>query len=458
MSDQPTPTRDPTSGGTTTEVVRLAYPVVLSMLAHTVMGLVDTLFMGWVSTDAQAAVGLGSIVAWSFASLFTGTISAVNTFVAQHYGAGQLSRCGKAAWHGLALAAIGSVILVTVGAPLVSRMVQLFGADAAVGTIAASYSFIRVAGGPVICFEMALNSFMRGIGDTRTPMKVAIGMMVLNVPLNYLLVFGGLGLQGTGPDGAAYATVIAGGLGVAVLFALFLRRRWREELGTGWPGGLQLSEIYALLRVGLPIGIHWMLEMVTWTVFTVIVARFGAVSLAAHNIVLQVLHLSFMPGVAISIAATTLVGQGLGAADKAAARRAAISSLGVAVLFMTLMGGCFLLASGWIGEQFSTDVRVVELVGQLFVYAACFQIFDALGMVSGGVLRGAGITRFPMAVSLACAAVLFGPLVWLFAFRLDGGVVGAWAAMTVTICVLGTILALRVRGRSWLDVDLVVGH
>lgn len=444
--------------GDTREALLLAYPVVLSGLAQTVMGLVDMLFMGWVSTAAQAGLGLGNTLAWATTCFFVGTITVVNTAVAQRFGAGQLRRCGEAGWSGLWLAALAALFTLLVSTSLTPRLASVLGAPPEVAEIARSYATIRIAGMALGFFEIALQSFMRGIGDTRTPMKVAFGMMVLNVPLNYWLIFGGLGVPPLGPEGAAYATVLATAVGVGALFVVFWRRSWRERFGTGWRGRPDRADLVELLRVGLPIGAHWLLEMLTWTIFTMAVARFGTVPMAAHNVVLQIMHVSFMPGLGISIAATTLVGQALGAGRPALARRSAWICLRLGSGYMASMGLLFFFGGRTVASWFSADPAVIATAEQLFVLAACFQFFDGAAMVSAGVLRGAALTRLPLLAMLSCAVGLLLPGFWLFGIHLDGGVLGAWGGATGYVVVLGVIMLWVVRQGSWLSRAQLIGR
>jgi multidrug resistance protein, MATE family len=432
------------------QVIHLAYPVVFSTLATTVMGVTDTLLMGWVSTAAQGGVGLGAILSWTVSSFFIGTLTVITTFTAQHVGAKQPGRCGAVVWQGLLLSAAFSLV-VELGARQVPHLVALFGAEPAVADIAARYAVIRVVAMPLSLVEASITSFMRGVGDTRTPMKVSFGMVVLNVPLNLWLVFGGLGVAPLGPMGSAFATVIAIGAGVVVLLLLFLRRSMRLTYRTWGPGVVvaPARQVADLLRVGLPIGVGWVLEMGTWLIFSAFVSSLGAQPLAAHNIVMQVLHVSFMPGVAISVAATTLVGQHIGAVDPEAAERSGYAALKVAMIYMGCMGLTFLLFGGLIASAFSRDPEVLHIARRLFLFAAAFQLFDAMGMVSGGILRGAGDTRFPMAATVVCSWLLFVPLVWLVGFRLRGGVLGSWTGATVYIIVLGIVMLWRVRSGTW---------
>jgi MATE family multidrug resistance protein len=429
-------------------VLLLAYPVVLSSLANTLMGVTDTLFMGWVSTAAQGGVGLGGVLAWTCASLFVGTLTAINTFVAQHFGAGQLARCGPVVWRGL-LVALGFSLLVLPLARPISRLVLVFGAPQAVAEVASGYAFIRILGLPVMMADACVTSFLRGIGNTRTPMKISLFTVFLNVPVNYWLVFGGLGVPALGPKGAACGTVISQAAGLLLLLHVFLRAPTRHRFSTGLPHRWAMRDLHALLRVGLPIGVSWSLEMVTWTLFAAIVSGMGKEPLAAHNIVIQVLHVSFMPGLALSVAATTLVGQHIGAGDPAGAARSGFAAVKLGMAFMGLMGLVFLLLGGAIASGFNRDPLVIGHARTLFMLAAAFQLFDAIGMVSGGILRGAGDTRWPMFILVGCAWLIFLPLVWLFGRRLGWGVAGSWLGATIYIIVLGMAMLARVLSGRW---------
>jgi len=423
------------------------------MLAQTLMGLVDTLFMGWVSTAAQGAVGLGNIVVWTFSSLFVGTLTVVNTYVAQHHGAVEYRQCGAIAWQGIWLSFLFS-IAVMAAAGYLPELVQVFASPPAVESITIGYAKIRTLGLPLAFLDTTLTSFMRGIGDTRTPMKVAVATVLINIPLNYWLIFGGFGIAPMGPNGAAWATVISLGLGALVLLALFWSPSLRNIYSTAQPR-VRGTQLLSLLKVGAPIGLAWLLEMATWSIFTVVVSRFGEVSLAAHNIALQALHLSFMPGVGMSVAATTLVGQYLGAGDPDGARRAGAAVFRLTLGYMVGMAVVFVLGGRFIAGAFSADLEVAHLAYRLFLWAAAFQAFDAMGISSSGILRGAGDTTWPMIFSVGFAWLVFMPLLWLFGFYYGWGVEGTWASATVYIMGLGASLFIRVRRGRWLSRSLL---
>ncbi|MCC6749205.1 MAG: MATE family efflux transporter [Deltaproteobacteria bacterium] len=435
-------------------VLRLALPVVLSMLAHNLMGITDTFYMGWVGNAAQAALGLGAVLSWTLLSLFIGTLSVINTYVAQLYGAREYARCGGYLWLGLLLAAGFSLLALAV-TPAVDGLLRLLGTDPSVTPIAGAYIRIRLFGAPATLAEICFVSFLRGIGDTRTPMLVAIGAVLLNVVLDYWLVFGGLGIPPLGANGAAYATVVAITLQATVLGALTLRSALRRTYGLGWPRTLDRRALLELLKVGSPIGAGWLQDSLIWTIFTGFVSRSGDAVLAAHNVVVQVVLFSYLPGMALSVAATTLVGQHLGARAPALARRTGVLVLRIATAYMGTMGLIFLCFGSLIARAFNRDPLVVSTAHDLFLFAAGFQLFDAIGVTSSGILRGAGNTRYPMLVSTLSAWAVFFPLLLLLRLRFGWGVYGCWLAALLYIFALGVALYLKVRRLRWDEIGLL---
>jgi Na+-driven multidrug efflux pump len=163
----------------------------------------------------------------------------------------------------------------------------------------------------------------------------------------------------------------------------------------------------------------------------------------------QMVHLSFLPGVALGVAATTLVGQYLGAKDTASAERAANTAIKIGLLIMCSMGALFILFRFQIAMLFNRDPAVVDLASKLFIFAAVFQTLDALGTVSSGAVRGAGDTRWPMVVSLLLAWFFFVPSIFILGNVLGYGIWGAWTGATIYICSLGLMLFGRFKSGKW---------
>jgi MATE family multidrug resistance protein len=340
-------------------------------------------------------------------------------------------------------------------APLVRTLLESIGAEADVAALAARYAEIRLWGAAFAIAGFAVVGFLRGLGEMVAPLWVTLGQNVLNVGLNALFVFGAGPIPRMGLEGVAWATVIATVLGTVAYFAIFLRARYRDEYGTSSGLRPDRSRVARFVRVGLPIGVSWVLEMVVWTTFAIYAASLGKVSSAAHNIVMQIVHVSFMPGVALSVAAGTLVGRLLGAERPDAAARYGWVTLRVCLAYMGGMGLLFFLLRGPLIDAFAADDAVADVGRRLLVYAAAFQVFDAVGIVCSGALRGAGDTRYPMLVSVGGAWLCFLPLIFLFGTAAGWGIDGAWLGATLFLALIGVLMLLRLRGGRWKKMRVV---
>jgi len=422
--------------------------VIVATLSQSMMGVVDTFFMGRIGTAEQGAVGLAGVIFWTVLSFFSGTLQGVSTFAAQHFGAGDHRRCGRDGWMGLAVSLPSAAIMAAM-AFLSSSIFAFIGTDESIRPHATDYMFIRMAGSIFVVINFSVVNFLRGIGDTRTPMYFTLGANVLNGFLNYALVLGNWGAPRMGASGAALASVIATAVFSIIYLVFFFTGERNRVFHTRVIRPIPVRDVLRFLRIGAPIGGTWMLEMVSWSVFMSIVSRLGNVQLASTNIVFQVLHFSFMGAVALGTAATTLVGQYLGAEDPATAEKTARSTIRSGVAYCVSMGVVFLVARHQIVAIFNSDPAVIEMAGRLFIYAAVFQFFDGLGISSSGIIRGAGDTRWPMILTVILAWGFFIPFTYVMVSYAGLGIDGAWTAATAFICTVGCGMWLRLKSGKW---------
>lgn len=443
---EPLPPAPP--GGGFGEVWRLAYPIVITMASASLMGVVDTLFMGWVGTPEQGAVGLGAVVNWTCLSLFTGTITSTNTFVAQFYGAGDHPAIGRVVWQALYFA-LASYAAVAAGLiPHTDTLLGAIGSSHEVTGHAVAYLDIRLGGAVFIFANFCVVGFLRGVGDTRTPMKVVLATNVLNVALTWALVFGKMGFPALGVRGAAAGTVASQAVATVIYLVLFFRGK-NACYHTRGPHPPSWALLRRWLRVGLPTGVWRVLQMGGFTVFTVFVATLGDEVLAGHQIVRQMMHLSFLPGMALSVTATILVGQYIGIGDLQAATRSAYTAMKIGALIMGTISLSFVLLRHPIAALFSPDPAVQEVAADLFFFVAVFQTVDAVGTVSSGAIRGAGDTRWPMIVSILMSWLFFVPGIFLLGKVAGLGVYGAWSGATLHILGLAALMFGRFRRGKW---------
>jgi MATE family multidrug resistance protein len=430
------------------EVAILAYPVILTQLSMTAMGVVDSAMVGRLGASELAAVGFGGVWMWTIFCFFIGGASGVQTFVSQYHGAGRPERCGAWVWQGiwsmLPAALLAAVVLILV----VRTLLAWLAPSAELQPLAASYMSIRALGSAGMCAAATFSAFFRGIGDTRTPLYVTLFANLLNVVLDYGLIFGHFGLPTWGVAGAATATVIAEWIQAAIMLVVFLRPAIRTAYRTQ-PAPYCAREQRRLLYTGAPIGGQWLLEMLSFAVFLTLVARMGDTSMAASQAFISLLSLSFLQASGLAMAVATLVGRYIGSEDPAAVERSFRSAQKLVLILSGSVALLFVAAPQLLMRIFTDDPEVLRLGGPLLLIGAVFQFFDAFAIVSDGALRGAGDTRFPFLVRFALAWGLFLPLGWLFGLHLEGGLMGAWMGGLVYVVVLAGYLVWRFRSGAW---------
>ena len=441
------PSRDAVAGGLR-EVFELAYPVILTQLSRTAMGLVDSAMVGRLGAVQLAAVGFGGIWLWTLFSLFFGAATGVQTFVSQAHGAGRPRECGPWAWQALYALFPAAIIAALLMAVAVKPALWLLAPSEALQSTSTSYILARLPGELTFVASMVLVSFFRGLGDTRTPLYITLGANVVNAVLDYGLIFGRLGLPEWGVPGAGIATSLATAGGIVALFATLQRRAMRRRFSTG-PIAPDRVAIRRFLRIGAPIGGQWFLDMMAFALFATLVARMGDAEMAATQALLMLLALSYMQAVGISVATSTLVGRYIGARVLQAARRTFLSALLLGAILSSAVGLLFVSIPRPLLRIFTDDPEVLERGLPLVWLCAGFQFFDCGAIVAEGELRGAGDTRWPFLVQTALNWAFFLPLAYLLAVVLGHGLTGAWLAEFTYIALLAAVMLWRFRSGAW---------
>ncbi|EYB68993.1 MATE efflux family protein [Deinococcus phoenicis] len=441
----------PTSPGTppqgsTRELLRLAWPLMLSNLAYTAVGLTDTLLMGRLGVVEVGAVGFANICLLTLVLLFRGGLNTAATFVARSLGADDPAGVRRWASVFLSCALVG-VPLALVGPALLDGLFALLRPGPGITEVARTYAHIRVWEIPLMLLGSAALSVMVGLGNTRTPMQLAWLVMVVNAALAVLFIFG----FGWGVAGAAWAAVVAVSLQNVLALAL-LRRLHGPRFG---PFGLvrpARSELARLARVSLPAGVTELAEVGAFTVFQGIISRLGAVELAASQIANQLASLGFLPAFALASATGSLLSRALGAGRPDIAARIGWRGAGIAAAVMGVLALLFVVLPGPLIGLFSRDPEVLAVGRTVLAVMAAYQVFDGVAIVLGGALGGAGDTRFRLLVTLAGAwLVMVLGAAWLAP---RAGVTGAWASALVFIALAAAAYAWRFASGRWRGVKL----
>ena len=434
----------------------LAWPVILSRSTQAVVGLSDALMSARLGDEALAAVTTGAIDWFAIAILPMGTAFIVQSFASQLQGRGDLVAARRYGWYGLVLSAITSVLAVA-ATPFLRSAVTHFGFAPGVTDGMSGYLEWRFWSiGAYVAVE-ALGNWFGGLGDTRVHMRASVLTMVMNILLNWVLIYGHWGAPAMGVRGAALASALATLCGLAWMLTAFLVRE--REIAAGQPLGLRRREFVRMLRFGIPNGLNWFMEIAAFTLFlNLVVGKLGTTVLAAMTAVLQLNSIAFMPAFGLGSAGAVLVGQAIGRGEPDEAPRILRLTAGIALGWQSLVGLVIFTIPGVLMGAFASGAASAELVavGSVMLrWSAAWQAFDALGLTIGEALRAAGDTAWCMWVRLLSAWFLFLPLAWWWVTVRGGGPTAAIGAIVVYLALLGLAFVWRFRSGAWRRIQLV---
>ncbi|MEA2639183.1 MAG: multidrug resistance protein family [Chloroflexota bacterium] len=420
--------------------VTLAAPVAFAELGGIAMGVVDTMVLGRVSTEAMGAGSIGGVYFFALSVFGMGMLFGLDTLVSQAFGAGRLDECHRWLIQGLYLTILVTpplMALVWLGGPALSSV----GINPVVLALADPY--LRVLSWSMfpMVLHAALRRYMQAIGLVRPIVVAVVVNNVINLVLNWILVFGHFGFPALGVEGSALATTLSRGYLALGLVAAIIWHEVRQPSGLRHvPLAPDLKRLGRIVALGAPAAMQFLLEVGGFSAITTMAGKLDAASLAAHQIALNVASIAFMVPFGVSSAAAVRVGQAIGRGDPAGAARAGWVAFILGPGFMLAAAIAELTLRGPIVSLFSADPAVLEVGMMLLVVAASFSIFDGLQTVGTGVLRGTGDTRTSLLCNVLCFWLVGIPLAVVLGFGAGLGVAGLWAGTAIGLGLLGTTL------------------
>jgi putative MATE family efflux protein len=417
------------------------------LLSMTV-GIVDTFLVGHLGAASLAAVGLANQWVFMAITLFGAIATGATALIARFTGAQDEDQANEVLCQSVLLGALIGVVATVLGLGLASPAMALLGAEEDVIKLGASYLSVVSS---ILFFSTLMfigNASLRGAGDTRTPLFVMLVVNVLNIVVAWTAINGPFGLPQLGVVGSALGAATGRLVGGVLVMAILLRGRAGIQLKlAGWCPDLDL--IRRILRVGLPTGLEQLMFRTGHMVFARILAELGTTAYAANQVAVNGWALSFMPGFGFALAATTLVGQSLGAKDPEGAQQRGYTAYRMGAGLMGIVGLAFLLFPAQIVAFFTDEPQVIALGTMPLRMVGLIQPLLAATMIFAGGLRGAGDTRFPMMINGGAIWLIRLPLAYLLALVLGWGLPGAWAALALDMSLRGVLNFLRFRGGRW---------
>lgn len=437
-------------------LLAIAAPNVASTAAETMLSFVDYAIASQLGPAAQAAVQSGTMVFFTVFAFLLGMMACVSTMVGQSFGANRLRDCSLYAWQAIGVSLLFGLLGVVLW-PGMPTVIGWAGHAPDVQIMEVEYTRMRLLSLGMAGACCALGHFFTAVHLPRISMYSVLGCNVVNAVLSYGLALGKWGLPAMGVEGVAVGTVVASAFRVVWLVAAMCRGRQTAPFQAGRTIRFDADKMRRLVSVGWPAGIAFLVDISAWSFFLVfIVGSFGTTHLAAMSTCWRFTELSFMPAVGIGIAVSAIVGRAIGEGRPDLARRRARLGAAINVSYMGLMGLVFLIFGRELMDLFSDEIEVIDVGARLMVFAAVFQMFDALAITYSNALRGAGDTRWP---AVAGAVLSWGVMVGGGSFVARTmpqlGALGPWAMAVVFLFAISTTLWMRWRQGKWEEMDVI---
>ncbi|MDX1546622.1 MAG: MATE family efflux transporter [Rhodothermales bacterium] len=440
--------QDFTTGGLGRAVALLAIPMILEMLMQSVFGVVDIFFVGRLGPEAVAAVGLTESMLILVLAVGMGLSMAATAVVARRIGEKEPEEAGVATFQVIVAGGAVSLPIAVLGVVFAPEMLALMGASEAVVEIGAPYCAIIFGSNATILFLFLINAVFRGAGDAVLAMKALWLANLLNIALDPILIFGLGPIPAFGITGAAVATAIGRGLGVAYQFWALRRGGGRVPFGRA-QFHFDPATMRRLVQVGVPGMVQYLVGTASWMVMYRLVANFGSDAVAGYTIAIRILVFALLPSWGMGAAAATLVGQNLGARKPERAERSVwISSFSNMVFLGLVAVGMLVYAEPLI--RLFTDAP-----GPVAFGTACLRIVSytyvlfAFGMVIVQAFNGAGDTRTPTWINFVCYWLLQLPLAYLLAHPAGMGADGLFTGIAIAQAVVAFVSIALFRRGTW---------
>ncbi len=430
------------------ETLSLAIPVSIGQFGHILMGIVDSLMVGRLGAEPLAAAALVNGLFFLVLVLGIGMSLALTPLAAIAKGSSKIEECSEILKNGFYVNFVFAIllgILIFFGADLIKYLDQ----TPEVTRLAISYlKILSLSVIPFLVFQI-FRQFIEGLSFVRPPMIIAIAANVFNAFFNWVLIFGNLGFEPMGLDGAGIATTTTRTIMAAVLM-YYVMKSSHLKIYTSIKNyfSVDFKLIKKLLKIGLPSGFQYFLEVASFAYAAIMIGWLGANQLAAHQIAINLASATYMIILGISSAGMIRVASAVGRKDIKETRRSGFTAMIVAMSIMIFFGIMFITLKNLLPKFYIEDTQVIELASSLLLIAAIFQIFDGMQATAIGILRGIKDVNFPLVLSFLGYWIVGIGSAYIFGFILDMNAFGVWIGLAMALMAVGVTLTLRFNFKS----------
>ena len=441
------------------EMLAIALPMIISYAADTVMTFTDRMFLSRLGPEIMNAAMGGGLTSFMMMTFFLGLIGYSTALVAQYLGAKRKNTCPAVTTQALLIALIAYPVILLMK-PLGVKLFEIMHVSAGQMEHQIIYYNILIYGTIIGLIRAAFSSYFSGIGRTRVVMVAGILSMIVNVGLNYVLIFGKLGLPALGIRGAAYGTIIGGISGLIVLAVAYFGKKNRKEFHVMKSFRYYGQIMKKLLKFGYPPGLEFILNLFAFNLMILIFHSMGDSTATATTIMFNWDNVSYIPLVGIEIAVTSLVGRYMGAQKVEIASKAALSAFKTGLMYSSVILVLFIFFPEQLVQVFKPagashvfEQAVPTAVFMLRV-AALYVLIEAAIATCVGVLRGAGDTRWSMIASVSLHYFMVVSLYLVIKVFHLGAELG-WIVVVFVFMLFSVVFYFRYRGGKWKEIKMV---
>jgi MATE family multidrug resistance protein len=428
--------------------IKLSIPIATGQLGQVMMGVVDSVMVGRIGSAPLAAASLVNGIFFLIIVIGFGLSMAATPLISIAKGEGKPGECGRTLNHSLIVNVSFSIVLTLCTFSCAFFLPYLNQPKEVVREAIPYLQILSISVVPFIIFQ-SYKQFLEGLSIPNPPMVIAILANILNAFLNWVFVFGNLGMPALGLSGSGMSTTISRFfMAIALMLFVFYYKRVKIYKPGFSLQSFDFSLIKKLINIGLPSGFQYFLEIAAFTFAAVMIGWIGVAQLAAHQIALNLASITYMVILGISSAGTVRVGEAVGQKNVLQIRLAGYTALSMAASVMFCFGICIVILRNFFPTLYINDKVVIETASNLLIVAALFQVFDGLQGTGIGILRGLTDTKIPMLISFASYWLIGIPIAILLGFYFKLGAVGVWIGLLLGLATLGITLLFRFNKKS----------
>ncbi|SDE10787.1 MATE family efflux transporter [Sporomusa acidovorans] len=441
-------------------ILTITYPVVLSMLSVNIMIFVDRTFVAHYNLTQFAAMMPAGSLATAISCIFTGAVSYVSVLIAQYYGARRYSDCSAAMWQGVYLSMFFLVLLGLLSV-VAADIFRIMGHDGELVKYEVEYFYLIILANCIQIFSAAFSGFYRGIGDTKIIMYVGVATNVINMVLDWLLIFGNCGLTARGIAGAGLATMISCTIGLVLYAFLLNKNTFKHKYKTLSTYGFDRKLLYKLLKFGSFAGVQAFVETGYFSFLLLIIGKTGEFTLTCANIAFSIEAISILPIIGITTAVGIIAGQERGAKRLDNITAVMKKGMVIGICFNFFIIGLYnlfpeFLISIFTDEQGQGNIRYINAATiPLVRLTSVWLVFDTVYLTIGSVLQSMGDTKFMMLIYATVPFLFYVILPFILCVWAEFSMIWLWIALTGYSIIMAVLVTNRFLGGHWKRISII---